>query len=151
MTTAKKQPAKPQIDANPVSGSPRQYFWVPLAFTLGLLLLSSLGRVQSNAILALSITAASGALVLWQIWLSARRNRYVDGPAFTVVLRAQHYLQACLQLSVYAYWGWYWRPVYDHAVLLVAQLFFAYAFGILLAWSKREPYALGFGAFPIVL
>ena len=55
------------------------------------------------------------------------------------------------QLSVFGYWGWYWRPVYEHAWLLLAQILFAYAFGILLAWSRRRPYALGFGVFPIVL
>ena len=48
-----------------------------------------------------------------------------------------------------AYWGWYWRPVYDHAWLLVGQLVFAYAFDLLLAWSRRERYTLGFGPFPI--
>ena len=41
------------------------------------------------------------------------------------------------QLSIYAYWGWYWRPVYDHAWLLVAQLLFAYALDMLLSWTRR--------------
>jgi hypothetical protein len=146
-----KRGGRKQDAASAPWGSPRRYWWVPLAFTLGLLMTASLGRVQSNPVLAFSFVAASAVLVVWQIWLSARRTLDVKGPAFTVVLRAQHYLQACLQLSVYLYWGWYWRPVYDHMWLLFAQLLFAYAFGILLAWSKREPYALGFGAFPIVL
>jgi hypothetical protein len=77
------------------------------------------------------------------------------GQAFrpTLVLvapRAQHYVQAMCQLSVYAYWGWYWRPVYDYAWLLVAQLVFAYAFDMLLSWSRRGSYVLGFGPFPII-
>ena len=55
-----------------------------------------------------------------------------------------------VQLAVFAYWGYYWRPVYDHAWLLVAQLVFAYAFDMLLAWSRRDSYALGFGPFPII-
>jgi hypothetical protein len=54
------------------------------------------------------------------------------------------------QLSVYAYWGWYWRPVYDYGWLLVAQLVFAYTFDMLLSWSRRGSYALGFGPFPII-
>jgi hypothetical protein len=107
--------------------------------------------VRENPILVWSFWAAAGALLLWQAWLFARMRRDPSSPAFTVVLRPQHYLQACLQLSVFAYWGWYWRPAYEHAWLMVAQLLFAYAFGILLAWSQRQPYALGFGAFPIVL
>ncbi len=34
---------------------------------------------------------------------------------------------------------------------LVAQLVFAYAFDMLLVWSRRKRYVLGFGPFPIVL
>ena len=51
---------------------------------------------------------------------------------------------------MFAYWGYYWRPVYDYAWLLVAQLVFAYAFDMLLAWSRRDTYVLGFGPFPII-
>ena len=49
------------------------------------------------------------------------------------------------------YWGWYWRPVYDSAFLIVAQLVFAYAFDMLLCWSRRDTYVLGFGPFPVIL
>src|SRR5688500_14216117 len=111
MVTEKKHRVKNRSEATPPAGSPRRYFWVPLAFALGLLLLSSLERVRSNTTLALSFAVASGALVVWQIWLSAGRTLDASGRAFTVVVRAQHYLQACLQPAVYAYWGWYWRPV----------------------------------------
>ena len=72
------------------------------------------------------------------------------GLTFTVVLRRQHYLQACAQGSVLLYWGWYWRPVYDSAHLIAAQLLFAYAFDMLLSWSRRDTYSLGFGGFPII-
>ena len=59
-------------------------------------------------------------------------------------------MQAVVQLSVYAYWGYYWRPVYDLAWLLVAQVLFAYGFDLLLSWSRRESYVFGFGPFPII-
>jgi hypothetical protein len=48
------------------------------------------------------------------------------------------------------YWGWFWRPVYDAAPLIVAQLLFAYAFDVLLCWSRRDTYAFGFGPLPII-
>jgi hypothetical protein len=67
------------------------------------------------------------------------------------VPRAQHYVQACAHTSIFLYWGWYWPPVYDYAYLIVAQLLFAYAFDMLLGWSRRETYTLGFGPFPIIL
>jgi hypothetical protein len=51
---------------------------------------------------------------------------------------------------VLLYWGWYWRPVYDAAPLIAAQLLFAYAFDMLLNWSRRGAYVLGFGPFPVI-
>jgi hypothetical protein len=69
---------------------------------------------------------------------------------FRVALRPQHYVQACAHTAILVYWGWYWRPVYDAASLITAQILFAYAFDILLTWARRETYTLGFGPFPIV-
>jgi hypothetical protein len=48
------------------------------------------------------------------------------------------------------YWGWHWREVYDSAHLIAAQLVFAYAFDMLLGWSRRDTYTLGFGPFPVI-
>jgi TPR repeat protein len=53
--------------------------------------------------------------------------------------------------SIYAYWGWYWREVYHHIPLIVAQLLFVYALDMLVCWSRRDKWILGFGPFPIVL
>jgi hypothetical protein len=80
--------------------------------------------------------------------LSARRP--ASATLRVATPRAQHYIQSLCQLSVYAYWGWYWPPVYDFAPLLLGQLLFAYAFDMLLSWSRGEDYVLGFGPFPIV-
>ena len=79
--------------------------------------------------------------------------RLQDGAAprtFEVVLRKQHWVQAILHTSVFTYWGLYWPPVVDHVWLLVGQLIFCYAFDMLLAWSRRASYTLGFGPFPIL-
>ena len=40
--------------------------------------------------------------------------------------------------------------MYDSAYLIAAQLVFAYAFDMVLTWSRRERYTLGFGPFPII-
>lgn len=90
---------------------------------------------------------AAGLLCTWNLALAALRRPV---PGIDVVLRKQHYLQACIQGSLMVYWGWYWPPVYQHAPLIVAQLVFAYAFDILLAWSRRDHYQLGFAPFPII-
>jgi hypothetical protein len=78
-------------------------------------------------------------VVLW------RRELVVD-----VALRRQHYLQACGQLCVFLYWGWYWAPVQNAAPLIAAQLLFAFGFDWLLHWFRRGLYTLGFGPVPIV-
>ncbi len=130
--------------------SPLPIWAVPLGLTLALLAMSLVPRVQSNAILAGSFQAAAAALAVWQAVLWLRLRAEPAGRSFQVVLRPQHYLQAAVQLSVFLYWGYFWRPVYDHAWLLVGQLLFAYAFDLLLSWSRRERYVLGFGPFPII-
>ncbi len=134
----------------PTASSARFCLYVPLALTLGLLALSLTTRVQANPRLILSFWGAGAVLLAWQAVLFTRLKREGAGRSLTTVLRAQHYIQAMCQLAVFAYWGWFWRPVYEMAPLIAAQLLFAYAFDMLLAWSRRERYALGFGPFPII-
>ncbi len=145
--TRSNRPSKaPAPAAAPVVRAP----WAPLALTSGLLLLSFLPRVQQNVVLARSFWGAAAALLLWQAALFVARR---SSPVPTLLLaapRPQHYVQAMCQLSIYAYWGWYWRPVYDYAWLLVAQIVFAYAFDMLLSWSRRGSFVLGFGPLPII-
>jgi hypothetical protein len=129
----------------------RRLFTLPLSLTGALLLLSLLPRVQAAPALRWSFWSAAAALLLWQLLLAARKGP--DGTPAVRLLppRAQHYVQSCCQLAMYAYWGWYWPPVYDFAPLLAGQLAFAYAFDMLLAWRRREAYVLGFGPVPIIL
>ncbi len=152
---AKERPLKTPQPAkhSAVLESPPEKFqvlWLPFALTVALLLISFVPRVQINTILAWSLWSAVLALAIWQVTLFARIRSAAAVRSVQVVLRPQHYVQAAVQLSVYIYWGYHWEPVYDHAWLIVAQLLFAYAFDLLLSWSRREKYVLGFGAFPIV-
>ncbi len=124
---------------------------VPLALTIGLFLLSFLPRVQANVGLIQSFWGAVAVLLVWQAVLRLRGTGGVGGPSIVLAPpRPQHYVQAMCHISVYAYWGWYWAPVQNYVWLLVAQLVFAYAFDMLLSWSRRGSYALGFGPFPII-
>jgi hypothetical protein len=90
---------------------------------------------------------AALALAVWNAALFAITRRT---PTIEIVLRKQHYVQACAQGSVLLYWGWYWPPVYAFAPFILAQLLFAYAFDMLLGWSRRDTYTLGFAPFPVV-
>jgi len=127
-----------------------QVLAAPIVLTLTLVALSFLPRIQSNLTLAISIWGAVIVLLAWIIVLYLRLRREHASRTFQTMLRPQHYVQALVQFAVFAYWGWHWRPVYEFGTLLAAQLIFAYVFDMLLAWSRRETYTLGFGPFPII-
>ena len=123
---------------------------LPPCLTILLFAVSFMPRVQATPILSQSFFGAIAVLLLWQGALHLSRNRRQETALLETNLRPQHYVQALVQLSVFAYWGWYWRPVYDHSTLLLAQVVFAYIFDMLLTWSRREKYVLGFGPLPII-
>jgi hypothetical protein len=123
---------------------------LPLLFILGLSALGLFRTIRQSPILLWSVLGAALFLFIWAVVLGALALRSERKLAVVAVLRKQHYVQACAQGAVLLYWGWYWRPVYDAAPLLVAQIAFAYAFGMLLAWSIRGSYTLGFAPFPVV-
>jgi hypothetical protein len=125
-------------------------FALPAAFVAILLALTLLPEVHENPRLLWSFLAPAGILLVWAAllaWDAVRQGRTLT---LLVVLRPQHYVQACAHTTLFVYWGYYWRPVYQSVHLIAAQLAFAYAFDILLAWSRRDSYTLGFGPFPII-
>jgi hypothetical protein len=111
--------------------------------------LSQLPVLDQRPVVSASILGAAGVLLAWSVLLFGvlRRGQTV---ALEIVLRRQHYLQACLQGSLILYWGYYWREVYHAAPLIAAQLLFAYGFDSLISWTHRRTFALGFGPFPII-
>jgi hypothetical protein len=123
---------------------------LPLAFTVGVAAFLFLDSVRHNPSLLWTFVGAAAVLLAWNAALLASAMRRGRALSIEIVLRKQHYLQACIQGSLLVYWGWYWRQVYDSAHLIAAQLVFAYAFDMLLSWSRRDVYALGFGPFPVV-
>ena len=131
---------------------------LPAFLIVGLAALALMPRIQSNDTLIWSFVAAAVFLGLWLTFLLSRGQAERDTYSFEISLRPQHYIQACVQFSVYVYWGYHWelipgsglRPVYDHALLMLGQIIFAYAFGILLSWSRHQKYILGFGPIPII-
>ncbi len=135
--------------ASRATGFPRAP-WLPLAFIVGFAAISALPSVRANGRLAWAFMGSAACLVAWYVGLMANAIRQGRTLTFKADLRKQHYLQACAQGTVLLYWGFYWREVYHSAHLIAAQLLFAYAFDILLSWSRRDEYALGFSPFPVI-
>ena len=52
-------------------------------------------------------------LLAWNVVLLVSRAVAAPGSTLDIVLRPQHYVQACAHASIFLYWGWYWRTVYD--------------------------------------
>ncbi len=131
--------------------SPTRALLLPLLFTSGLLAFVLYLPVRQNPRLLWSFLGTAAALLAWAVALPVSALRANRVFSLEIALRPQHYVQACVHTSIFLYWGWYWPPVYAHAYLIVAQLFFAYAFDMLLGWSRRDTYTLGFGPCPIIL
>ena len=120
---------------------------LPLGAALCLGLLSLDSGIYGHARLRWSLWGAGLSLLVWQGWLLAAGRK----PTVRRRVAKAHYVQALVQLCIYLYWGWYWPPVYEIALLIAAQIAFAYAFDALLCWSRRQAWSLGFRPFPIVL
>ncbi len=131
--------------------SPERALALPMLCAAGLAGLALYEPVQLSPRLFWSILGSAVALAAWAITLLVSARQQHRRFTLEVVPRAQHYVQACAHTAIFLYWGWYWSPVYEYAYLIVAQLLFAYAFDMLLGWSRREIYTLGFGPFPIIL
>jgi len=130
--------------------SPGSALVLPLLFTAVLMAGAGYAPVHQSPRLLWSFLGTGAVLLAWNgvLLVSALRQRRRF--KLEIVLRKQHYVQACAHASILLYWGWYWRTVYESAFLIVAQLLFAYAFDLLLTWSRRDTATLGFGPFPIV-
>jgi hypothetical protein len=123
---------------------------LPLAISLLLVALAFLTPAREIPSLARVFFGAALVLGAGNVLLIAWARRAARTLTVEVVLRKQHYVQACAQASVLLYWGWYWPEVYNSAYLIAAQLLFAYAFDMLLGWSRHCTYTLGFGPVPVV-
>jgi hypothetical protein len=127
--------------------TPQRAILFPLACVAALVALVALPAVREREPLLWTFLGVAAVLAVWAIEMAvSAKHSY----SLRVVLRPQHYLQACAQGAVLLYWGWYWRELYSAWYLIAAQLVFAYAFDMLIVWSRRREYTLGFGQFPVI-
>lgn len=126
---------------------------VPTALALSMFLLLPSGRVQQNAHLFWTFVAVPSALLVWRLLLALRGRLSVE----TLLPVRQHYVQASVQICLYAFWGYHWmqpdgtRPIYAQLPLILAQFAFLYSFDALLAWTRGRAWRLASGPTPIVL
>ncbi len=130
----------------------RRSFLIPLAITLAFFAFLALPRVHNNPVMLWTYLGVGGGLVAWmallKAWAFAAGRSFLIDPVRPV---KAHYVQATVQLILYSYWGWFWRPIYDEAPLIVSQLVFCFVFDGLVNWSRGRTWRLGWGPVPIVL
>lgn len=122
-----------------------------LTLNLALLVFLVFPRVHSNAHLLMTFLSVVGLLVGWHIVLGLRAK--AKGRTLGIELvrpLPTHVVQAGVQLGLYAYWGWFWRPMVDQIPLIVAQLVFLCVFDALLAWSRGRAWRPGLGILPVI-
>ncbi len=124
--------------------------WAPVALALVLaafpLFLSDRGPK-----LYYSFLGWSAVLLTFAAALYVRVRQTGRTLTTSLVISRVHWVQLIMHSSIYAYWGWYWREVYHHIPLFVAQIVFMYALDMLVCWARRDTWILGFGPIPIVL
>lgn len=135
-----------EIDRRPRVYAAKSPAFLPFAFTAGLALLAFVPQVRGNPRALAAFLGAATLLCAWNGALALRARPLV----VQLTAKKQHYIQAMAQGLVLLYWGLYWPPVYAFAPFILAQLLFAYAFGMLLSWSRRDSYTLGFAPFPVI-
>lgn len=126
-------------------------WWLPASFTLLLLAFSLLPQFRASTELTWSLWGACGVLALLQGRLLAGSGQGGRELKLKISLIPSHYVQAFVQASIYVYWGLYWEQMRHQVALIAAQIIFAYAFDMLVGWSRRKTWRLGFGQFPIIL
>jgi hypothetical protein len=99
----------------------RSLLRIPLATTALLFAISFLPRIANSPGVRFAFWLACAVLLAWQLVLWLR-----PGPPLRVrfVPVRSHWVQALVQFSIYLYWGWVWRPVYDFMPVLLGQVVF---------------------------
>lgn len=142
-------PAAPPA-ASPPTLPPRRALAAAIGVLLAFTATLALPRVATSPPVFGSVAAAA---LLCAGWLAAvARRAHVAGRPLEaiVVIRRPHWVQLCMHTTLYVWWGLHVALVGEQAWLILLQLPLAYLLDLLLAWSRRRPWIIGFGPIPII-
>jgi TPR repeat protein len=124
---------------------------IPMVLTGVLAAFLFMPVVRAHPTLRWTMLGASGGLLAWELLLWALASR--RGRAFRSEFAAipSHYVQACVQACIMAYWAWHASEVHAEIPLFVTQLIYLYCLEALITWSRGRVWRVGFGPVPIVL
>lgn len=128
-----------------------QLLWLPVLLAFALCILALALRARSAPILPLSILGAAAILIVYAMALRPKAIAAGRTLALEFAPKTAHWVQLIMHICIYSYWGWYWPQVYDEVPLILCQILFVYALDMLVCWSRRDRWLLGFGPIPIIL
>lgn len=130
-------------------GGPHAYRF-PLAMILVFAGFALVPPIRGNPRLVGTYLGVGGLLLSWWAWLAWRGRISGHGPRVDFAAVRSHWIQACVQASIYVYFGAYWSRIPHQAPQILSQVFFLYALNFLLAWTRGRDVRLGFGVLPII-
>ncbi len=147
---AGKAPVSQRGGARTRPDSPLVGKLLPIAGAVALSAFAAFPSIRASRNLLASVAGAAVVLLGWAVLLllsnrgAGRRQDLVkeSTPADVV-----HSLTLA---AFFVYWAYASGPVRTVAAPIVAQVVFAYVFDMLLVWSRRESYTLGWGLLPVV-
>ena len=123
---------------------------LPVALSLALLAFVVFPPVRDNPRLVWTFAGVSSATLAWGLLLWARARRTGRHFGIEYAPYKSHYVQACVQLGILAFWGWHAPAVPAAAPLILAQVLFLYILEGLITWSRGRTWRLGYGPLPII-
>lgn len=110
---------------------------------------AALPRLARESAIVAGVLGAAVVLAVWGAILVAKRG--AGALRVTPWLRANHYLQAVVQIGLFAYWVIFWPRVADQFLLIAVQLLFAFLLDMLIGWTRWGEWRAGFGVVPPTL
>lgn len=132
--------------------APRRSLHFPLLMTGLLAGFALLPRIHDNEKLLLSFLGAAGVLlagiaVLWARAKATNASLKIE----YYKPKAVHFIQAGVQSSLYAYWGYFWPEIYTQVPLILAQMVFLLVFDGIVSWARGWNWRVSFVPVPIIL
>jgi hypothetical protein len=137
-------------DERPGASGPVPPLFLPVIAILIFAAFCLLPQVYSQPALLASFGLAAGALSVFYLFLRVTVRRSRRALSYEFIPVRVHYVQLVMHSCIFAYWGMYWDEVYRHIPLILAQVGFMYALDMMVCWSRRDKWILGFGPFPII-
>ena len=145
--TGGKAPGTPSAPGTPDTGHSLRVLALPAVLGLGV---AAFSLLTTDITLRRTFAAAGASLLLWCAVLAVLAWRGKRQLSIQFVPRAQHWVQACAQLTLILYIAANGTLFRASLPFIFAQLVFAYGVDSLLNWSRRSVYLIGFGPFPII-